>query len=257
MGAEMDAPYVKGDGSQPSSSEPAAGTMEQFRAMIRRVLADRHDRPSLVAEIACVVGAEILEGIRPPGADINSVELARTFRTSRTPTREALLLLEKEGLVEILSRRRPRVAAPSVANIRELYEARAAIMEVIVTDVVRRADKAAFKQLHAVIESLRTSSACGNLEDYFWAGLRFHELLVELSGNDTMQRMLNSLILRTLPFRRLSLCQPHRLERSYEDHSRLLRAIEEGDEVLAAALIRANMMGGYRSIEPLLKAGVK
>ena len=47
----------------------------------------------------------------PPGADLNSVELATRFGTSRTPVREALMLLEKEGLVEIPPRRRPRVCA--------------------------------------------------------------------------------------------------------------------------------------------------
>ena len=66
------------------------------------------DRSSLVDDIACSVGAEILEGVRRPGSDLDSVELARRFRTSRTPTREAVVILEREGLVEIC-----RAAAPA------------------------------------------------------------------------------------------------------------------------------------------------
>src|SRR4051812_23285712 len=77
-------------------------TLEHFQGMIRRVVSKDDERSSLVDDIACVVGSEILEGLRRPGSDLNSVELARRFRTSRTPTREAMVMLEKEGLVEIL-----------------------------------------------------------------------------------------------------------------------------------------------------------
>ena len=71
------------------------------REVARAIVAERHDRPSLVSNIACDVAAEIIEGQRSPGDDLNSVELSRRFRTSRTPIREALMLLEKEGLVQI------------------------------------------------------------------------------------------------------------------------------------------------------------
>lgn len=67
-------------------------------------------RDSLVGKIAADIARAIADGDLLPGADLNSVELAARFGTSRTPVREALMLLEKEGLVEIPPRRRPRVA---------------------------------------------------------------------------------------------------------------------------------------------------
>ena len=84
--------------------------------MVRRTVAEAHDRPSLVTEIACDVGAEILEGIRAPGEDLNSVDLSRRYDTSRTPVREALMLLEKEGLIEVPPRRRPSVMVLRLAG---------------------------------------------------------------------------------------------------------------------------------------------
>jgi enoyl-[acyl-carrier protein] reductase I len=62
----------------------------QAGKVIRAIVASRHDRPSLVAEIACEIGAEIVEGAIAPGSDLNTVELARRYQTSRTPVREAL-----------------------------------------------------------------------------------------------------------------------------------------------------------------------
>jgi len=88
------------DGSNPTNTE-------RFRAIIRRVLSGTMAHDSLVIDIACTIGAEVLDGTLPPGRDLNSVDLADRFGTSRTPVREALVILEKEGLVEISPRRRP------------------------------------------------------------------------------------------------------------------------------------------------------
>jgi len=243
------------EGEADLNKDPCVGqdrsSHEKFQAVIRRVISDRHDRPSLVADIACSVGADILQGIRPPGADINSVELARTFRTSRTPTREGLLLLEKEGLVEIPPRRRPRVAASTASDIAELYEVRATIMMVIVADAARKADAESVARLQTTVATLRAS--LGDAEAYFWAGVEFHERIAEISGNRTMQRFLNSLMLRTLRLRRLSIAQPGRMARSLEDHTRLFRAIDERDAELAKALVRSNLGGAFRAVEPLLR----
>ena len=105
------------------AARPPGGqsTLERFQAIIRRVVSKDDERSSLVDDIACVVGCGDSRGPAPPGSDLNSVELARRFRTSRTPTREAVVILEKEGLVEILPRRRPRVADLSISEIREIY----------------------------------------------------------------------------------------------------------------------------------------
>ncbi len=70
-----------------------------------------------------------------------------------------------------------------------------------------------------------------------------------------MQRFLNPLILRTLRFRRLSVRQPARVARSRKDHIRLCRAIEEQDGELARALVRSNLAGAFKAVQPLLQSG--
>src|SRR5690606_36409005 len=115
---------------------------EAFRRAERAIgqlIAERYDRASLVSDIACHIGAEIIEGIRKPGDDLNSVELARAFDSSRTPVREALMLLEKEGLVEILARRRPRVTSYKFADIRDIYSARSALLELAASTIAATA----------------------------------------------------------------------------------------------------------------------
>src|SRR5699024_1490648 len=109
--------------------EPQAMPEDEFRDSLRQLLVrslgvdDRGE--SLVAQIAGDVGLRIIEGELLPGDEVNSVDLAKQFGTSRTPVREALLMLEKHRMVEVPARRRPRVSGFLDVPIRELYHARA------------------------------------------------------------------------------------------------------------------------------------
>ena len=83
---------------------------------------DRKD--SLVGKIAADVARAISNGTLAPGDELNSVDLAARFGTSRTPVREALMLLEKEGLVEI--RRGGGRASPGSSSRRSRTSTRSA-----------------------------------------------------------------------------------------------------------------------------------
>src|SRR5579872_4823367 len=94
---------------------------------------------SLVGGIATAIAGDIVSGRLRAGDDLNSVELARRFESSRTPVREALLLLEKEGLVEIESRRRPHVKRWTRSEVRELYLVRSALYALVAELIVAAA----------------------------------------------------------------------------------------------------------------------
>ncbi len=231
---------------------PGAPNVERFRAIIRRVLARGDEHPSLVIDIACTIGAEILDGMLPPGSDLNSVDLARRFATSRTPVREALVMLEKEGLVEIPPRRRPRVSNHSRAEIREIYRVRAAMLSLVASEASERASADELAELRAIVTGMERAAMTGDRDGYYWGNVRFHERFAELSGNRTMLRLLDSLVLRSLRFRRLTLSNPERVRRSIADHSRLVGALEDRDPMLASALASANVLGALRTLEAML-----
>ena len=235
--------------ARPSATQT---TLERFQSIIRRVASKDDDRSSLVTDIACVVGAEILDGLRRPGSDLNSVELARRFRTSRTPTREAVVILEKEGLVEILPRRRPRVANLSIDEIREMYRVRAAMLGLIAAEVVRLASDSEIAELRVILDEMERAAASNDRDGYFWGNVAFHDRFAELARNKTLQRILDSLVLRSLRMRRLTLSSPGRAQRSLADHTRLVAALEDRDGELASALIKANVLGALKLLEQLL-----
>jgi DNA-binding GntR family transcriptional regulator len=225
-----------------------APSLTAAKRVIGRVVAERHDRPSLVATIACDIGAEIIQGKVKAGDDLNSVDLSRRFKTSRTPIREALILLEKEGLVEIPPRRRPRVRALALAEIRDIYEARAALFVLMARAASQRATDDDIRRLEELLKELRGYHARGDTESFLWANVQFFDLVTEIASNRTIRSILDSLLLRTLPLRRLSLSLTGRLSASLDDMSRIVRAFEERDANLAAALIHSNHINALKAL---------
>jgi DNA-binding GntR family transcriptional regulator len=209
------------------------------REVARAIVAERHDRPSLVSNIACDVAAEIIEGQRSPGDDLNSVELSRR-------------LLEKEGLVRIPPRRRPRVALLAMEEVREIYQARAALFDLIATAVARNASTGDIATLRAPLSEMERAFHDEDLNAFVWANVDFYDRNTQLAKNRTVKRILDSLLLRTLRLRRLSLSQPDRMQASLDDNARLLKAYENRDATLAAALIRSNHMNALAALEKCL-----
>lgn len=218
------------------------------RRELLRVL-NRGSGGSLVDEVIIAVGTDIIEGRLRPGDDLNSVDLARTFGSSRTPVREALLTLEREGFVEIAARRRPRVAPLQIETVRELYQLRAELYAMVSRAVVAVADDADLAQLRKLQSELEWAAEENDVDRYFWVNVEFRNAEATIAGNATLRRVLDSVGLRMLQLRHVSLSLPGRLTRSLDDHARLLRAYEDRDPVLAAALTQSLVLRGLAAIE--------
>lgn len=206
---------------------------------------------SLVGAIVESIGRSIIEGRLYPGDDLNSVELSKQFHTSRTPVREALLLLEKQGLVTIPPRRRPYVTRLSLAEVREIYQVRAHLYMLVAELIVNNASDEAIQSLRSYQQRLEEAARDGDREAYFWRSLSFRATEAEICGNRQLQQTLDSLGLRTLQLRHRSLMPPGRLTQSSLDHARLLRAYEERDSLLAMAMSRSLNLGALSAIERL------
>ncbi|TAM60126.1 GntR family transcriptional regulator [bacterium] len=218
-------------------------------SLLANVLGDRGVGSSLVARIADWVGRAIVEGRLRPGDDLNSVDLSKHFQSSRTPVREALMLLEREGLVEISPRRRPRVAFFPLKEVREIYQLRAALYALASELIVAHASDDGIASLWRCYEALSLAAQRDDVDGYFWANVSFRDAEMELSGNSQLRRIIDSLRLRTMQLRHFSLSLPHRLESSNSDHRRLMQAYSDRDAALAAALNRSIVSEALRAIE--------
>lgn len=204
---------------------------------------------SLVGNIAATIASDIVAGRLRAGADLNSVELARRFQTSRTPVREALLMLEKEGLVEIESRRRPRVKRWTRSEVRELYLVRAALYALVAELIVANAPDEDLQLLSECYQELAAAVEDCDLERFFHANVAFREIESRICRNSQLQGILDSLGLRVQQLRHYSVSLPGGMEQSRSDRQRLIRAYYERDALLAAALSRATVLQALARIE--------
>jgi DNA-binding GntR family transcriptional regulator len=83
--------------------------------------------PSQKRRVYRALRQDILTLALPPGRMLVETQLAARFRVSKTPVREALVLLEQDGLVEIIPRRGILVTAITVRDVREMFELRMAL----------------------------------------------------------------------------------------------------------------------------------
>jgi DNA-binding GntR family transcriptional regulator len=204
---------------------------------------------SPVAEIVDWVARGIIEGRLLPGDDLNSVDLAKRFNVSRTPVREALFVLSREGLVDWSPRHRPRVSAVKLKDVREIYQLRAILYAQVSVTIVEHAADIEIQSLWEAHRRLAEVAARGDVDGYFWANVAFRDEELRVCGNGIFKEVLDSMRMRTNRLRRLSTSLPGRLQRSCADHQRLCKAYSERDGVLAAALNRSIVLSALQAIE--------
>jgi DNA-binding GntR family transcriptional regulator len=215
-----------------------------------RILENSDRTNPRVTSIAQTIGCAIIEGRLQPGDDLNTVDLSKQFQTSRTPVKEALLLLEKTGLVTIAPYRRPFVARVSLEEVREIYQVRANLFMLAAELIVNTASDEAIASLRAFLLPLREMAAAHDIDGVFWASVAFRNQEAELCGNGQVKHILDSLGLRTLQLRHLSMKIGHaHAEQRLSDRERLVSAYEERDAPLAVALTRSMVLRSLAIIE--------
>ena len=217
--------------------------------LITRVLGRSVDPDSLVGSIAAWIAGAIIEDRLRPGDDLNSVDLAKQFATSRTPVREALLILEKEGLVTILPRHRPYVAHISLKEVREIYQVRAHLLMLAAELIVNTASDEAIASLKAALSPIRELVTAHDVDGVFWASVAFRNQEADLCGNSQVKRIVDSLGLRTLQLRHLSIRLGSQVEQRLSIRELLVEAYAARDAPLAVALTRTMVLRSLAIIE--------
>jgi len=237
----------KARASLPALAE--ASPAHAIGATLKRLLTGGEGHDSLVVEIAYELGLDIIEGRLRPGDCLNTVDLAHRFKTSRTPVREALSLLEKQSLADIPPRRRARVHTVSLEEVRNIYDLRAAMHALVAELVALRADAEDLSSLRERLEAMRKSAQAQDVNGYFIANMAFHETATEVCRNPFLKRSIESLGLITYQLRYKTLSDLKRIQHSLEDHTQLMRAFEDRNPTLAATLIRSNILLGLKILQ--------
>ena len=222
---------------------PHISAAEWESAVAFRLFADQ-DVPTLTVpeQIAARVGERILDGRLMPGERIGEQELADEFQVSRGPVREALRILEREGLATLLARRGAIVTELSALELTELLDIRAGLFEVAVRRLMDRPTPELMPLMVAGthrLQALAQDPEAG--EAYAETTYRLLIMVARLTGNRRLQRMLTSISLQTLRYSKLGLASMERRQRSVQLWQQAIVALQAGDVEALVQLTRQRM----------------
>ncbi|WP_119388447.1 GntR family transcriptional regulator [Taklimakanibacter lacteus] len=151
--------------------------------------------PSLAEQAAEAIVGGIAAGIFKPGERLVEAHLAATLQMSRVPLREALKILEAQGIVASTPHRGTFIPAFDDRRIDQICEARIALEKIALRDAVanRKELPALLGRLDAIIATMEQAAARLAWMDVSKADLAFHRAICEASGNAIVQTLWESL----------------------------------------------------------------
>ena len=200
-------------------------------------------------ELRLQLADEIVRGVLPPGAALDETDIARRFKVSRTPVREALRQLAASGLIDARAHRGAVVARPSVIRLNGMFEAMAELEALCAGLAAERMSPAERHGLEAVHEELRVLSHAGNPERFHEVNERFHNAIYAGSQNGYIAEITLATRVRVQPFRRAQFRNLGRLAQSHAEHDRVVVAIMRGDRNGAANAMRAHIVRVHSEYE--------
>jgi DNA-binding GntR family transcriptional regulator len=181
--------------------------------------------------------AEILEGKREAGSVISQLQVAQALGISRGPVREALRMLEREGLVEAETNQRAKVAPFSVDDLEGLYALRIVNEALGIRSSVPLFSDTELIQMRELLEEMEAIRESGNVADWEIPHERFHRLLVGHAGSRIaiMLRLFGDHAAR---YRRLYITgTPRAWSVGRAEHEEIVGACEKRDATLAGQLL--------------------
>ena len=161
----------------------------------------------------------IIDGVIKPGERIIETEYSNKFQISRTPIREAIRMLELEGLVEI----------------------RIALESLIIEEIIKKINNQDIKKLEKVLKNTKKAFEVKDIEKVFSLFTEFNQILYDIASLPKVTGMINNINLYLKRFRKLSIDNPSRKEEAFEDHVQILEAIKNKELSTAISINRMHL----------------
>ncbi|GIO57776.1 MULTISPECIES: GntR family transcriptional regulator [Paenibacillus] len=185
----------------------------------------------------------IIDGTLQPGEKLVDAELAEALGVSRTPVREALQLLEVQGLVEMHPGRDTRVQTVEKDDILKMYATLAALHSLAAETAATHISAEQIEQLKGLNADFAAAIKQGQPYQAMELDEQFHNLIVDASDNAYVASFSASLQIHIRRFKYVFLAQPvSATAASAEEHARIIEAFEKKDAALAASVMKQNLL---------------
>jgi DNA-binding GntR family transcriptional regulator len=171
-------------------------------------------------------------------------EISERIGVSRTPIREAVAMLEKDGFVRVVPRRGILIVRKTKREIIEMVQAWAALESMAVRLLIQSASDVEIAGLRDLMRKFDEAHRPNDhLSDYSAANIQFHQMIIGLSKSRVLADTTDNLLLHVRGIRALTIGRHDRAKRSIEDHLGIIGAIETRDVEKAERLSRDHTLG--------------
>ncbi len=180
---------------------------------------------------------------RPDEVRLDERQLAGDLGISRTPVREAMAQLEREGFVRSVPRRGIYVVRKTKAEVIELITAWAALESMAARLITQNAPDQEIVKLRAMFATFEDGRLHAKLDEYSEVNIEFHQTIIRMSRNGILIDLAENLFAHMRMIRRKTIGERDRADRSISDHMNIIQAIEARDTGRAEALVRDHALG--------------
>ena len=195
----------------------------------------RIENVPLRVSVADIIRQAIINGTMRPGTPVVEMALAEQLNVSRAPVREAIQILEADGLIESEPYKGKRVKPLSIKEVEELYSLREQFEAFAIRRIVE--SRADVSELTTHSDAMFAAAETGDLAALNVADEAFHRTLIRLADHNLMLSLWDNLYLRIRQIMALRNMSNRDLTQVARNHPPIVAAIERGDMIVAISLI--------------------
>lgn len=217
------------------------------RRAIRNTDSAPENEQSLQEKAYQFVRTGILDHTLKPGHDLQDTTIAAELGISRTPVREALRRLEKEGLVVHSPRRGWEIFTLGVDDVAQIFEIKEVLEGMMARRAAERLTPDVAQALSTALADMEEAARCGDRQAWFAADVRLHEVLQKASGNERAAEIIVTLNAQWHRLRVGLVAIQARTEQSTLEHRAIVERVLAGDGAGADRLMQQHLrtLGGY------------
>jgi DNA-binding GntR family transcriptional regulator len=226
------------------SASPSAGAetpVAGAHVMLAPITSDSFKNKAYTALRSVIASMDVYrnrEDIR-----LDERQLAQQFGISRTPVREAMAQLEREGFIRSVPRRGVYVVRKTKDEVIEMITAWAALESMAARLITQNASDEEIAALRRMFATFHEGALRAHLDEYSETNIEFHQSIIRMSRNSVLISLAENLFTHMRMIRRKTIVEKDRIEKSIRDHMHIIEAIEARDTVRAEELVRNHALG--------------
>lgn len=190
----------------------------------------------------------IVEGQLEPGSKISERQLCELFGISRTPLREALKVLAREGMLVLLPHRGARVAQLTGKDMADLFRVMGTLEGLAGELAAENVTDEALQEIRALHHEMLAHHARGDRAAYFRTNQAIHEAILAAAGNGVLSTMYESLRGRMRPARYMANLSRERWDEAVREHGEILEALTRRDGPRLREILQEHLRNKYHAL---------